>query len=153
LKISGSHTIPVVVPRAYEILRDPGVLARCIPGCEGLTKIGEDEYEMRMKMAISAVQGMFAGKVQIADQKPVDSFRLIVEGSGKIGFMKGEGVLTLAPNGSGTEVRYEGEANIGGMIAGVGQRLLDSTAKFLIKKFFEKLSEEAGEDAAGQSAQ
>ena len=152
MKISGSHTIPVPVPRAYETLRDPEVLAKCIPGCEGLTKVGEDEYEMRMKMAISAMQGLFTGKVRIADQKPLESFRLIVDGSGKIGFMKGDGVLTLVPVEAGTEVRYEGEANIGGMIAGVGQRLLDTTAKLLIKKFFEKLSEEAGQDVARPGA-
>ena len=145
MKIGGSYTLPVAPERAYEILQDPQILARCMPGTERLTKIGEDEYEMKMKMVISAVQGLFAGKIRIADKKPPDQFRLIVEGSGKVGFMKGDGLLTLAPAGTGTEVRYEGEVQVGGVIAGVGQRLLDTTAKIVIRKFFEKLVENAGQ--------
>jgi len=111
-----------------------------MPGCDHLARIGEDEYEMKMKMVISSVQGLFGGKVRLTDQAPPEHFRLIVEGSGKVGFMKGEGVLTLAPVEASTEVKYDGEVQIGGMIAGVGQRLLDVTAKLIIKKFFEKLT-------------
>jgi uncharacterized protein len=140
LKIGGSYTVPVERDRAYTLLQDPEILARCMPGCDHLTRIGEDEYEMKMKMVISSVQGLFGGKVRLSDQSPPDSFRLIVEGSGKVGFMKGEGLLTLAPVEASTEVKYEGDVQIGGMIAGVGQRLLDVTAKLIIKKFFEKFT-------------
>jgi carbon monoxide dehydrogenase subunit G len=140
LKIGGAHTVPAEQLRAYTLLQDPEILAKCMPGCDHLAKIGEDEYEMKMKMAISSVQGLFGGKVRIADQNAPESFRLIVEGSGKVGFMKGEGLLTLVPADVATEVRYDGEVQVGGMIAGVGQRLLDATAKFVIKKFFEKFS-------------
>ena len=138
MKIGGSYTVPLAPPRAYGMLQDPEILARCMPGCDHLAKIGEDEYEMKMKMVISSVQGLFAGKVRLADQSPPDSFRLIVEGAGKVGFVKGEGLLTLALVEAATEVKYEGEVQVGGMIAGVGQRLLDATAKLVIKKFFEK---------------
>jgi carbon monoxide dehydrogenase subunit G len=140
LKIGGSYTVPVEPLRAYGMLQDPVILARCMPGCDHLEKIAEDEYEMKMKMVISSVQGLFGGKVRLADQSPPDSFRLIVEGSGKVGFLKGEGRLTLAPVDTSTEVTYEGEVQVGGMIAGVGQRLLDATAKLVIKKFFEKFT-------------
>ena len=123
-------------------------------GTERLARTGPDEYEMKMKMVISAVQGLFAGKIRIADQKPPEQFRLIVEGSGKVGFMKGDGLLTLVPADSGTEVRYEGEVHVGGVIAGVGQRLLDTTAKIVIRKFFEKLVEiRAGQPASRRSPQ
>jgi carbon monoxide dehydrogenase subunit G len=140
VKIGGSYTVPLEPVRAYTMLQDPGVLAKCMPGCDHLARIGEDEYEMKIKMVISSMQGLFAGTVRLADQSPPDCFRLIVEGKGKVGFVKGEGLLTLGgnPNGSGTDVRYDGEVNIGGMIAGVGQRVLDATAKLVIKKFFEK---------------
>jgi carbon monoxide dehydrogenase subunit G len=111
-----------------------------MPGCDQLVKIGEDEYEMKMKMVVSSVQGLFAGKVRLADQSPPDSFRLIVEGTGKVGFVKGEGLLTLVLVDAATEVKYEGDVQVGGMIAGVGQRLLDATAKLVIKKFFEKFT-------------
>jgi carbon monoxide dehydrogenase subunit G len=145
LKVAGSYTLPVARERAYELLQDPEILARCMPGTERLDRTGPDEYEMKMKMVISAVQGLFAGKIRIADQKPPEQFRLIVEGSGKVGFMKGEGLLTLVPTNSGTEVHYEGEVHVGGVIAGVGQRLLDTTAKIVIRKFFEKLVENSGQ--------
>jgi carbon monoxide dehydrogenase subunit G len=88
------------------MLQDPDALAQCMPGCEKLVRIGEDEYEMKMKMALAAISGQFDGKVRLADPKPPNSFRLIVEGSGRIGFMKGEGLLTLTPDGDGTSVSY-----------------------------------------------
>jgi carbon monoxide dehydrogenase subunit G len=148
VKIGGAYTVPVERLLAYNMLQDPAILAKCMPGCDHLARIGEDEYEMKMKMAVSSVKGLFGGTVRLADQSPPDSFRLVVEGSGKIGFVKGEGVLTLAPVEAATEVRYDGEVQIGGMIAGVGQRLLDVTAKLIIKNFFEKL---IGEIAPSQA--
>ena len=150
MKISGSYTLPFARERVYQLLQDPEVLAQCMPGTDHLAKIGPDEYEMKMKMVISAVQGLFAGKIRVADQKPPEQFRLLVEGSGKVGFLKGEGVLTLvqldlSTSNTSTEVRYEGDVQVGGVIAGVGQRLLDTTAKLVIRKFFEKLAELAGQ--------
>ena len=139
MKIGGAYTLPVPRERAYSLLQDPEILARCLPGCDHLARIGDDEYEMKMKMVISSMQGLFGGKVRLADQSPPDSFRLIVEGTGKIGFMNGDGLLTLVEAEEGTEVRYEGEVQVGGTIARVGQRLLDATAKLVIKKFFQKL--------------
>jgi uncharacterized protein len=143
LKISGSYTVPAQQDRAYHLLQDPVVLAKCMPGTDALNKIAEDEYEMKMKMVIASMGGLFAGKVRLADQHPPESFKLIVEGSGKIGFVKGEGLLNLAAQGEATEVKYEGEVHIGGTIASVGQRLLDTTAKMIIRKFFEKFAEAA----------
>jgi uncharacterized protein len=142
VKISGSYVVPAPPERAYAMLQDPDVLVKTIPGCDQLTRIGPDEYEMKMKMAISSVQGLFAGKVKIEDQKPPHSFKLSVEGTGKVGFMKGSGVLTLKPQEEGTNISFDGDVQVGGMIAGVGQRLVQTTAKFIIKKFFEKLAGE-----------
>lgn len=143
MKISGSYPLPLPRERAYQIMQDPEILARAIPGCESLEKIGPDEYRMKMKMALASLSGAFEGKVRITDQAPPESFRLVVEGSGKIGFVKGDGLLKLSPVEGGTEVSYEGEAQVGGTLAAVGQRLIDGTAKMMIKKFFEKLAAEA----------
>jgi len=143
VKISGSYALPLPRERAYQIMQDPAILARAIPGCESLEKIGPDEYRMKMKMALASLSGAFEGKVRITDQMPPDSFRLVVEGSGKIGFVKGDGLLKLSPVEGGTEVSYEGEAQVGGTMAAVGQRLIDGTTKMMIKKFFEKLAAEA----------
>jgi uncharacterized protein len=139
MKISGSQVLALPPGRAYELMQDPEVLARSMPGCEALEKIGPDEYRMKMKMALASLSGAFDGKVRITEQSPPDSFRLMVEGSGKIGFMKGEGLLKFAPQGEGAEVSYEGDVQVGGTIAAIGQRLIDSTARMMIKKFFEKL--------------
>jgi carbon monoxide dehydrogenase subunit G len=125
---------------------------------------------MKMKMMIASMGGLFSGKVRLADQNPPESFRLLVEGNGKIGFLKGDGLLNLIPVADSisddpvaldaistesasleitpvesTEVRFEGDVQVGGTIASVGQRLLDTTSKMIIKKFFEKLAEAAVE--------
>jgi carbon monoxide dehydrogenase subunit G len=141
VKISGSYSLDVPQDQAYKMMQDPEILARAMPGCEALEKIGEDEYRMKMKMVLASLSGVFEGKVRIADQTPPSSFRLIVEGSGRPGFIKGDGLLKLAPAASGgTEISYDGDVQVGGTIAAVGQRLLDGTAKILIKKFFDKLA-------------
>lgn len=141
MKISGTYTLPVTPERAYQMMQDPEVLARAIPGCQGLEKTGENEYRMKMLMALASLSGAFEGKVRITDQEPPLSFRLVVEGSGRIGFVKGDGLLKLRAVDGGTEVSYEGDAQVGGTIAAIGQRLIDGTAKMMTKKFFEKLAE------------
>ena len=144
MKIGGTHLLPFPQELAYNSLQDPELLARCMPGCDGLEKIADNEYAMKMKMALAAFSGMFAGKIRIAEAKPHSSFQLIVEGSGKVGFMKGEGVITLSPatEGTGTEVSYDGDVQVGGTIAAVGQRMVDTTAKMMIKRFFDRMTEE-----------
>ena len=139
MKIAGSYTVPFPPERAYEMMQDPDVLALSIPGCESMEKIGENEYRMKMKMVLASLSGAFEGKVRLADQKPPSSFRMVVEGSGKIGFVKGDGLLTLTLKDGGTEVAYDGDAQVGGTMAAVGQRLIDATAKMMIKRFFENL--------------
>ncbi len=144
MKISGTYTLPLPPQRAYAAMQDPEILARAIPGCEALERIGPDEYRMKMKMALASLSGAFEGKVRIADQNPPASFRLIVEGSSKIGFVKGDGLLNLsAAEDGGTQVYYDGDAQVGGTMAAVGQRLIDGTAKMMIRKFFDKLATEA----------
>jgi hypothetical protein len=139
VKISGSTLLALPPEEAYARMQNPEVLARAMPGCESLESIGPDEYRMKMKMAMASLSGAFDGKVRITDQQPPSSFKLTVEGTGKIGFMKGEGLLKLSAAPGGTEVAYEDDVQVGGTMAAVGQRLIDATAKMMIKKFFEKL--------------
>ncbi|HUK18331.1 MAG TPA: carbon monoxide dehydrogenase subunit G [Bryobacteraceae bacterium] len=146
MKLVGNWTLAASPDRAYALLQDPAVLARSMPGCEALDRIAENEYSMRMKMTLASLAGRFDGKVRIADSDPPLSFRLVVEGTGRIGFMKGDGVLRFAHSGSGSTVHYEGEVQVGGTIANVGQRLVETTAKMLIKRFFEKMSMEVAAD-------
>jgi carbon monoxide dehydrogenase subunit G len=146
MKLTGTYTVPGRRERAYALLQDPAILAQCMPGCEGLDRVGEDEYAMRMKMALASISGQFDGKVRITGQKPPESFRLLVEGSGKIGFVNGDGLITLLQDGNATNIKYEGDVKVGGTIANVGQRLVETTVRMLIKRFFDKL---ASESAAG----
>ena len=152
MTVSGEYSLQVPQERAYALLQDPVVLAKCMPGCDTLEQTGEHEYHMKMKMALASISGLFDGKVKIADLQPYSSFRLIVEGTGKIGFMKGDGLLHLNPADGGTSVRFEGTVEVGGTIAAVGQRLLDTTARMIIKRFFEKLAAETGDSAKSSPA-
>lgn len=148
MKLSGTWPLTVPPEEAYRLLQEPCVLARSMPGCEGLDRIGENEYAMRMKVTIASLAGKFEGKVRILEPNPPVSFRLIVEGSGRIGFMKGDGVLRVESAEGGSTVHYEGDAQVGGTIANVGQRLVETSAKMLIKKFFERLSGEVSQRLA-----
>jgi len=142
LKISGSAKLPFGPERTYALMQDPAVLAKAIPGCDALEQSGESEYRLRMKMVLASLSGSFEGKVRLTDPQPPESFRMLVEGSGKIGFMKGEGLIRIAPADGGVEITYEGDAQIGGTMAAVGNRMIDMTARMLIKRFFEKLAAE-----------
>ena len=142
MKIGGTYQLPFPKEHAYQLLQDRAVLCRCMPGCESLEKIGEGEYAMQMKMALAAISGRFDGKVRITESQPPSQFRLTVEGAGKIGFMKGSGLLTISESGPGSSVQYDGDVQVGGTIASVGQRLMETTAKMLIKRFFDKLATE-----------
>jgi uncharacterized protein len=152
VKIAGEYILPVPQDRAYAVLQDPGLLASAMPGCEALERIGDNEYHMKMKMVLASMSGLFDGKVRIADQDPCSRFRLIVDGAGKIGFLKGDGLLTLTAVEGGTNVHYDGSVEVGGTIASVGQRLLDTTAKMLIKRFFTKLTAEVAKTETAGSA-
>mgnify|MGYP002624925437 CR=1 FL=1 len=147
MTISGSYDLDVPAERAYRLLQDPAVLAQCMPGCEELNKVGDDEYEMKMKLAVASLSGAFTGKVRLADQNPPESFRLIVEGNGKIGFMKGDGLMNISTRDAGSTVAYQGDVTVGGTIASVGQRLVETSAKMIIKRFFSKFESIAKESA------
>ncbi len=141
MKIKGQHKLAAPRQQVWEALLDPEVLARTLPGCESLDPIGENQYKMKMKLTLAAVQGLFDGKVAVEDPQPPESYRLVVEGTGKIGFLNGGGRFRLEEAGADeTLVHYEGDVRVGGMIASVGQRLMDMTSKMMIRKFFTALS-------------
>jgi carbon monoxide dehydrogenase subunit G len=140
LLIKGTYLVAADKEDCYQSLQNPSILENCMPGCQELIKIGEDEYEMKMKMMLASMSALFNGKVKISDQSFPSSFRLIVEGIGKVGFLKGDGLLKLTTQGPGTLVDYTGEIQVGGTISSVGNRLLDTTSRMLIKRFFSKFS-------------
>ena len=119
---------------------DPEVLKKCLPGCEKLDPVGPDAYRAHMKVGIAAIKGSYQGSVSIHEKVAPEKFRMVVEGKGAPGFLRGEGSFELAEEGSETVLRYQGTAQVGGMIAGVGQRLVQGAARMVVRKFFEALS-------------
>lgn len=111
-------------------------LAHCIPGCEKLDPIGPDQYEAVMKVGVGAIRGTYKGKVTVQEQQPPNHYRLSVEGSGGAGFVKGHALIDLASEGDTTIVSVKGESQVGGPVAGVGQRMLGGVAKMQMDQFF-----------------
>jgi carbon monoxide dehydrogenase subunit G len=117
------------------------MLKQAIPGCEKLDAIGPDEYKATMKVGVAAVKGTFEGKVKLSDQQPPDSYRLAVEGSGGPGFVRGSTVISLSDIEGGTRVTYSADVQVGGLIAGVGQRMLGGVSKMMADQFFNKMGQ------------
>jgi uncharacterized protein len=141
MHIEGSYSLQGSQETVYASLMDPALLAICLPGCQELVAAADGTYNMKMKVALASLSGDFVGKVAMDELVPPASYRLRVEGAGRIGFLNGQGDLRLSPGEEGfTLVSYQGEVHTGGTIAAVGQRLVDTTARMMIKRFFEKMS-------------
>jgi len=153
MKLSGDYTFAAPKDLVWEALMDPEVLARVMPGCEKLEAIGENEYEAVLKIKVGPVQGKFNGGVTLLDINKPDSYRMKVSGKGPAGFMNGEGAIQLEAEGNSTRIHYEGQAQVGGKIASVGQRLMDSSAKALTKQSLDGLNKQimARVETAGDS--
>jgi len=137
VEISGTFELKATPDRAWELLNDVSVLQKCIPGCKSLTATGKDQYEAELNVGIGPVRGTYRGTVQIEERKPPRSYRLTIEGRGGAGFVRGDGVVSLAESASGgTRIDVKGTAEAGGMLARVGQRLINSAANNLLKQFF-----------------
>jgi len=139
MKIEGSHDIAVPRQRVWDAFLDPAQLKQAIPGCEKLEALGGDEYKATMKVGVAAVKGTFEGKVRLMDKNPPDSYRMAVEGSGGPGFVRGEATITLSDAGAGTKVSYSADVQVGGLIAGVGQRMMGGVSKMMADQFFNKM--------------
>jgi carbon monoxide dehydrogenase subunit G len=143
MKIEGTHSLSAKRERVYQSLIDPKVLQRCIPGCERLEKTADNAYSATIRAGVGAIKGVFTGTVKLEDMRPPEHYRIVVEGKGAPGFMKGAGDLDLEEQGDGTLIKYTGDLQLGGTIAGVGQRMIQGTAKMMASQFFTALEAEA----------
>jgi uncharacterized protein len=141
MKIEGSHDVSAPRQKVWDAFLDPEELRQAIPGCEKLDALGNDEYRAIMKVGIGPVKGTFEGKVKLTDKQPPNTYRMAVEGSGGPGFVRGDTTITLSDIPGGTRVAYSADVQIGGMIAGVGQRMLGGASKMLADQFFNKMGE------------
>ena|SRR5437870_8949623 len=146
MDVSGSHTFAAPRERVWNVLLDPDALRASLPSTKEFRQIGDDEYEATMSVGIGAMKGTYSGKVHVRDKEPPTRYRLLVEGSGRPGFIKGDGLIELEDKGDTTVVRYHGQAQVGGMIASVGQRLLQASAHLVIGQFFKAMERQLRRD-------
>ena len=144
MDMSGSYQIPAPRDTVWAALNDIDVLKACIPGCESITKHSETELEATVSAKVGPVKAKFTGAVTLSDLDPPNGYTISGEGKGgAAGFAKGGAKVHLEQAGSGTTLTYEVTANVGGKLAQIGSRLIDSTAKKMADQFFSKLSAEA----------
>ena len=140
MKISSSFVLSPARDDVFAALVDPGRLRRCIPGCEELTRIGEDAYQARLKIGVAGLKGSYSGKAELRDKRPPESFTLAFDGKGGPGFVRGVAAIRLTTEPPATRVTCEADIQVGGLIAAVGSRLIDATARKLADDFFRQLA-------------
>jgi hypothetical protein len=143
MKIEGTQELQAPRERVYAALSDPQVLQRCIPGCESLEKTDDDAYAVTIKVGIGMIKGTFKGNVRLEDMRAPEHYRIVVDGKGGPGFVKGSGDFDLEEQDAGTVIKYTGELQVGGAVAGVGQRMIEGAAKMMASRFFSALETEA----------
>jgi carbon monoxide dehydrogenase subunit G len=145
MEMQGSRRLAISQQQAWDALNDPEVLKTCIPGCDKVEATGENQYAMAMAVKIGPVSARFNGKIALADVLPPNSYTIQFEGQGgAAGFGKGSAKVALAPpaEGGGCELTYAANAQVGGKIAQVGQRLVDGVARSMAEDFFKRFDEE-----------
>jgi uncharacterized protein len=149
LTMTGEVDLPAPQQVVWEKLNDPEVLKACIPGCESLEKVSDNELEAVAKIKIGPVSARFKGKVELSDLNPPHGYTISGEGQGGIaGFAKGAAKVGLSPIEGGTRMTYEVEAQVGGKIAQLGARLIDGVAKRMADQFFASFAEQVAADKA-----
>lgn len=136
MTLEGTYTFPAPRERVWALLMDTSAIASCVPGCEALEPLGDDRYQARLVATVAAISGSYEGTVAMLDKVAPESYRLVIDGSGKHGFVNGESRVTLREDGGSTIVDVTGTMDVGGMIARVGQRLIGSVSKMMLDRFF-----------------
>lgn len=136
MRITGQNTIAAPVERVWEALLDPHVLVATIPGCERLEQTGENAYAMTVSAGVAAIRGTYSGSCTLDDLKPGDSLTMRLQGAGAPGTIDATVGVTFAAQGDQTVLAYDADAVVGGMIGGVGQRMLTSVSRRMAAEFF-----------------
>ena len=142
MKVEGSYTYDAPRDRVWSVLMNPEALRNCVPGCESMTPTGEDAYEASLKVGVAAIRGNYKGNIRITDKVEPSSYKLNVDGRGGAGFVRGVAEIELVDQGEKTVVNVKGDGNVGGTVAGVGQRMLGGVAKMLMGQFFDCLGKQ-----------
>ena len=142
MKLAGQYTIAATRETVFTNITDPAVLQRCIDGCEQMVKTAENRYDAHLKLGIAGLKGSYVGKVQLRDAKPPESYTLMIEGKGGPGFVKGAAHIRLNEKDGQTELSCDADAQVGGLIAAIGSRLIEAAARRMMDDFFRKFAEQ-----------
>jgi carbon monoxide dehydrogenase subunit G len=140
MEISSIYSFPAPPAEVWKLLMDPDAIKSCLPGCRELRPVGDNRYHAELSIGVAAVTGTFTATVTLSDQVSPQSYRLSVDASGKPGFARGSANVVLKPTTSGTDVDVAASAEVGGLIARVGQRLIDGVARMTMDRFFSCLA-------------
>lgn len=145
MEMTGEYKIPAPREKVWEALNDPDVLQRCITGAESVEKTGDDTFDATVKAKVGPVSAKFKGKVKLTNIDPPNGYTISGEGTGgAAGFAKGSADVHLSDDGDGTLLTYKVDATVGGKLAQIGQRFIDSTASKMADDFFSNFSKIAG---------
>jgi uncharacterized protein len=136
MQISGTYRFNAAPDLVWARLMDPAVIATCIPGCNALEPDGENRFRARLTVALAAITGTYDGTVTLSDLVPGASYRLTAEGQGRPGFLRGDSLVSLIPDGPATIIYVSGTLHMGGTIARLGQRLIGSVSQTMMDRFF-----------------
>ena len=158
MKVEGEHLFNGTPQQVWDLFRDTDVMAAALPGTRKMEYLGDNKYEAVMNVRVGPVVGEFSGELTISNEDHPHSYTMSVDGRGKPGFMKGTGDIVLMDQGTeGTLMQYTGEVQIGGKLAAVGQRLIDTVSKSIISQAFETLdqvlAEQVAADVEGREAE
>lgn len=156
MELSGSHTFKAPQQTVWEVLTDPEVLQRTLPGCQRFDRQDDGSYAVTLSIGIASIKGTYTGTVRLLNENPPDSYSLKVSAKGGVGFIDGQGDFVLSPTGESnrqTKLDYTGQAQVGGKIAGVGQRLLHAGANLIIGQFFRAVDKEVEKYNAKSASQ
>ncbi len=151
MRIEGEYLFTGPRNLVFELLQDPEALARAMPGATALTQVAQDSYEAQVAVKVGPVSGSYAGTVVVRDARRPEHFVLEVAGKGAAGFLRGEGTVDLEEVPEGTLIRYAGETHVGGRIAQVGQRLVESVARKLIDEGLRSLEADLATRQGGEA--
>ena len=145
MEMTGEQLIPAPQALTWKALNDPQMLKQCVPGCESIDPIGENQFQVLMVARVGPVSAKFKGKLTLSDIRPIKSYAIAFEGQGgPVGFAKGGAQVRLSSEGDQTRLAYDVKASVGGKLAQIGSRLVDAAAKKVADDFFRNFNQKVG---------
>ncbi len=142
MNVNGTYTLNAPIDKVWAFLMDPDSIAKVMPGCEELKETEPDVFEGTMTIGIAAVKGTYSGSVHLIDKEEPTHYRMLIDGNGKRGFVKGEATIDLEEQSGETVLTYNADTQVGGLIANVGQRMIGGASKLIINQSLKRLQQE-----------